>query len=120
MTEITNLLARNLTDISNERNHLERLAAVQELWAQHGVMMVDDGTYVGHSAIEIAAGALLSCYPECDFTPLGITDEVAAAGRQRWVFGAAGESPAITGEDVVLVSEGRIVALYRFLDGPAM
>ena len=60
MTQITNLLARNLTDISNERNQVERLAAVQELWAQHGVMMVDDGTHGGHSAIEIAAGALLS------------------------------------------------------------
>jgi predicted phosphoribosyltransferase len=81
MTEITDLIARNLIDISNERNQVERLVAVQELWAQHGVMMVDDGTYVGHSAIEIAAGALLSCYPECDFTLLGITDEVVAADR---------------------------------------
>ena len=52
MTEITNLLARNLTTISNERNQVERLAAVQELWAQHGVMMVDDGTYVGHLEIK--------------------------------------------------------------------
>ena len=120
MTEITNLLARNLTDISNERNQVERLSAVQELWAKHGAMMVDDGTYLGHSEIEVAAGALLKRYPEFDFTPLGSTDEVSAAGRQRWTFGARGESPAITGEDVVLVSEGRIVALYRFLDGPAM
>ena len=44
----------------------------------------------------------------------------AVAGRQRWTFGAPGERPAITGEDVVLVSEGRIVALYRLIDGPAM
>jgi hypothetical protein len=86
----------------------------------HGVLMADDGTYVGHSEVEISAGALLRRYPEFDFTPLGITDEVSAAGRQRWAFGAPGESPAITGEDVILVSEGRIVALYRFLDGPAM
>ena len=120
MTDITNLLSRNLIDISNERNQVERMAAVQELWAQHGVLMVDDGTYIGHSEVEVAAGNLLRRYPEFDFTLHGVTDEVASAGRQRWAFGATGESPAITGEDVALVSEGRIVALYRFLDGPAM
>ena len=83
------------------------------------VLAGDEGTYVGQSEIEVAAGTLLRRFPECDFTVVGITDEVAVAGRLRWAFGAPGEHPAITGEDVALVVDGHIVNLFRFLDGPA-
>ena len=47
-------------------------------------------------------------------------DEIPDAARLRWAFGAAGSAPAIMGMDVVSASEGRIVAMFRFLDGAGM
>ena len=79
----------------------------------------EDGTHIGQGTIESAVSNLLRRYPEFDFTAVRITDEVTGAGRLRWAFGAQGEPPAATGEDGALVAEGRIVALYRFPDGPA-
>ncbi len=38
----------------------------------------------------------------------------------RWAFGAAGNAPAITGMDVITVSNKHIVAMYRFLDGAGL
>ncbi len=120
MTEITDLLERNLSSVFNERNRLKRLSALQDVWAPNGVLAWEDGTHVGQSNIELAVSSLLRRYPEFDFTAIGITDEVAGAGRLRWAFGSSKERPAVTGEDVAFVANGHIVALYRFLDGPAL
>ena len=120
MTEITDLLERNLLSVFNERDRSKRLSALQDVWAPHGVLVWEDGTHVGQSNIELAISGLLRQYPEFDFTAIGTTDEVAGAGRLRWAFGSSKERPAITGEDVAFVANGHIVALYRFLDGPAL
>ena len=120
MTEITDLLKRNLSSVFNERNRLRRLSALADVWAPHGVLAWEEGTHVGQSNIDLAVTSLLRRYPEFDFTPIGITDEVAGAGRLRWTFGSSGERPAATGEDVAFIVNGHIIALYRFLDGPAL
>ncbi len=120
MTLLSTLLERNLLSISNERDAKKRKAALKELWAADGVLWSAEGTYVGHRAIEQAAAGLLRRYPEYDFTPLGEIDEIPEAARMRWSFGAAGSPPAITGMDVVMAADGRIVAMYRFLDGAGL
>ena len=117
MTKLSLLLERNLSSIFNQRDGKRRKAALKELWVADGVLWTAAGTYVGHRAIEQAADRLLRAYPEYDFTAAGEIDEIPDAARLRWSFGAIGTPPAITGLDVVVVSNGRIVATYRFLDG---
>jgi ketosteroid isomerase-like protein len=47
---------------------------------------------------------------------MGPVQSVHDAGRLAWGFGPAGEPPRVTGVDVILMREGRIAALYTFLD----
>ena len=120
MTTLSDLLQCNLLDISSQRDRKKRRAALKELWAPDGVMWSAEGTYLGLRAIEESAANLLRRYPEFAFTAVGEVDEIPDAARMRWSFGAAGTPPAITGMDVVVASNGRIVSLYRFLDGAEM
>ena len=117
MTGLSNLLERNLSSIFNERDAKKRRAALKELWAVDGVLWSAGGTYIGYRAIEQATARVLRSYPEFNFTLVGEIDEIPEAARVRWSFGAIGIPPAITGMDVVVASNERIVAMYRFLDG---
>ena len=120
MSKLSELLSQNLSSIFNERNGRKRRAALKELWAADGVLWSAEGTYLGHRNIDRAADALLRRYPEFDFALTAKIDEIPDAVRGRWSFGALGTSPAITGMDVVVVADKRIVAMYRFLDGAGL
>ena len=41
------------------------------------------------------------------------------SGRLKWASGPRGGVPAYTGEDVIIVRDEKIAALYVFLDSPA-
>ena len=120
MTRLPDLLAENLTSIFNQRNAKQRKAALKELWAVDGVLWSAEVTYLGHKDIEGAVASVLRRYPEYDFALVGEIDEIPNAVRSRWSFGALGTPPAITGMDVLVASNGRIVAMYRFLDGAGL
>ena len=120
MMKLSHLVERNLSSIFNERDGKKRKAALKQLWTANGVLWSAEGTYVGTRAVEQAAGNLLRRYPEYDFSSFGEIDEIPDAARMRWAFGAVGSAPAITGMDVVTASDGRIVAMYRFLDGAGL
>jgi hypothetical protein len=120
MTEINKLLQQNLLSVFSERNARKRMNALSTLWQRDGILLAGDGSYSGFEEIGKAAGLLLSRYPEYTFTAVGITNEIPGAGRLCWAFGTPGMPPAATGEDVVVVSSGRITALYQFLTGPAL
>ena len=120
MTELSLLLERNLMSIFNQRDARARRTALKQLWTAEGVLWSAEGTYMGRKEIEQAAADQLRRYPEFDFTLNGAIDEIPDAARVRWSFGAEGSPPAITGMDVVVASEGLIVAMYRFLDGAAL
>ncbi len=120
MTKLSALLERNLSHVCNQRDGRKRRGALKELWAADGVLWSAEGTYVGLRAIEQAAAGLLRRYPEYNFLQLGEIDEIPDAARTRWAFGAVGIAPALTGMDVIKASDGRIVAMYRFLDGAGL
>ena len=96
------------------------ISATEESVAADGVLWSAEGTYVGLRAIEQAAAGLLRRHPEYNFLQVGEIDEIPDAARMRRAFGADGIVPAITGIDVINASDGRIVAMYRFLDGAGL
>ena len=75
---------------------------------------------MGYKGVEQAAAGLLRGYPEFDLAPMGESDEIPEAARMRWAFGAFGSPSTITVMDVVMASNGRIIAMYRFLDGASL
>ena len=117
MITLSSLLERNLTEVFNQRNGTKRLAALRAVWALNGILWSAEGTYVGLREVGKAAADLLRRFPEFQFTPVGVVDEIPEAARMRLSFGVSGSSPALTGLDVVTARDGKIVQLYRFLDG---
>ena len=117
MTQLAQLAERNVSSIFNQHDSKKRRAALKNLWHADGVFWSARGTYIGSQAIDRAISGLLRSYPEFGFSTLGAVDEIPDAARIRWSFGAAGAPPAITGMDVIVATNGQIVAMYRFLDG---
>ena len=67
------------------------------------------------SSIAEFAGALRATHPDFAYAP-GRPQVLHDAGRLGWGSGPRGAAPAYTGWDFILVRDGRIAALYVFLD----
>src|SRR5438270_7665466 len=62
------------------------------------------------------AGDLRATHPHFVYTPHGEAQALHNAGRLAWGSGPGDEPPNYTGLDVVIVRDGKIAALYVFLD----
>ncbi|WP_066817118.1 nuclear transport factor 2 family protein [Sphingomonas mali] len=113
---IRELLDRNLQEVFGESDDERRRAAIDELWAEDGVLYVPPGMIVGRKAIDKFAGELRATHPNFVYTPHGTPQVLHDAGRLAWGSGPRGETPEYTGWDVITVRDGRISALYVFLD----
>jgi NAD(P)-dependent dehydrogenase (short-subunit alcohol dehydrogenase family) len=61
-------------------------------------------------------GVLFTVHPHFVCTPHSKPQALHNAGRLAWGSGPRGESPDYTGWDVIIVHDGKIAALYVFLD----
>ena len=113
---IRDLLDRNLQEVFGEGDDARRRAVIAELWAEDGMLYAPPGIITGHAAIDSFAGALRATHPDFVYTPHGAPQVLHDAGRLAWGSGPAGEVPAYTGWDVIIVQDGKIAALYVFLD----
>lgn len=113
---IRELLERNLQEVFGEGDDARRRAAIDELWAEDGVLHVPPGMIVGRDAIDKFAGELRATHPHYVYTPHGAPQVLQDAGRLAWGSGPRDEAPDYTGWDVITVRNGMITALYVFLD----
>src|SRR3982074_146002 len=97
-------------------NAASRRAAIEDLYTEDCVLYVPPGIFVGLEALDKFAGDLRATHPHFVYTPHGEAQALHNAGRLAWGSGPRGEPPNYTGLDVVIVREGKIVALYGFLD----
>src|SRR5437899_3050241 len=72
--------------------------------------------FVGIEALDKFAGDLRATHPHFVYTPHGEAQALHNAGRLAWGSGPGDEPPNYTGLDVVIVRDGKIAALYVFLD----
>src|SRR2546423_6421378 len=82
------------------------------------VLYVPPGTFVGHDALDKFAGDLRATHPHFAYAPHAAPQALQNAGRLKWGSGPRGGVPAYTGEDVIVVRDEKIAALYVFLDSP--
>ena len=113
---IHELLYRNLQEVFGEGDAERRRAAIEELYTEDCVLYVPPGTFVGHDALDKFAGDLRASHPHFVYAPHGEAQALHNAGRLAWGSGPSGEVPDYTGVDVIIVRDGRIEALYVFLD----
>ena len=113
---IHELLQRNLQEVFGEGDATRRRAAIEKLYTEDCVLYVPPGTFVGHDALDKFAGDLRATHPQFVYTPHGVPQALHNAGRLAWGSGPRGETPDYTGLDVIIVRDGKIAALYVFLD----
>jgi SnoaL-like domain len=110
------LLYRNLQEVFGEGDATRRRAAIEELYAEDCVLYVPPGVFVGHDALDKFAGDLRATHPHFVYTPHGKPQTLHNAGRLAWGSGPRGAAPDYTGLDVIIARDGKIAALYVFLD----
>ncbi|WFU75890.1 nuclear transport factor 2 family protein [Bradyrhizobium sp. CB2312] len=115
---IHELLHRNLQEVFGEGDAERRRTAIDELWTENATLYVPPGVIVGRDAIGKFAGDLRATHPHFVYTPTSEPQALHNAGRLAWESGPRGEAPDYTGWDVIIVEDGRIAALYVFLDQP--
>jgi hypothetical protein len=110
------LLYRNLREVFGEGDAVRRRAAIAKLYAEDCVLYAPPGMFVGPEALDKFAGDLRATHPDFVYTPHGEAQALHNAGRLAWGSGPRGEPPDYTGLDLVIVRDGKIAALYVFLD----
>jgi len=110
------LLLRNIREVFGESVATRRRDAIKELYTEDCVLYVPQGMFVGHDAIDVHAGNLHAMHPRSVYTLRSEPQSLHNAGRMAWGSGPPGEPPLQTGWDVIIVRDGKIAALYVFLD----
>lgn len=115
---IEQLLTRNLHEVFGEGDPTRRRAAIDALYAEDAVFHGPNGeAHRGREAIDRIAGIIRSGHPTFAYTETSPPQASHDAGRLSWVSGPPGEPPRYAGHDFILVRDGRIAAIYVFLDG---
>jgi hypothetical protein len=116
--QIETLLIRNLPEVFGEGDPVRRRAAIEELYAEDCILYAPPGIFVGHGALDKFAGDLRATHPHYVYTPHGAPQVLHNSGRLSWGSGPKGEAPAYTGVDFIIARDGKIAALYVYLDLP--
>ena len=110
-------MKQNLLGVFNERDAAKRRFMIAKLWDTKATFIDPEGRWVGHQAINDAAEQLQRRFPDFAFSELADPDVNSGVGRLPWGFGPPAEPRKLTGIDVLVASgDGRIAALYTFLD----
>jgi hypothetical protein len=111
------LMQANAVRVFSERDPARRLDAIRELYTADAILTEPEGVSKGEAAISDAVAALLSKLPPAfAFTSIGAAIGHHGVGRLLWRAGPPNGPPAVTGMDVAHFKDGRIQALYVFLD----
>ena len=114
------LMQANAIRVFSERDPARRLAAIRELYTADAVLTEPEVVCKGEAAISDAVTELLSKLPPAfAFRPIGAAIGHHGVGRLLWSAGPPNAPPAFTGMDIAHFNDGRIQALYVFLDPAA-
>lgn len=118
-TRVTNeqLLVRNLLEVFDERDAAARAQAIAAIHAPDVAFYEPDQVTRGHEALGVQVQTLLDEAPGFVFRASSELTTNHDLQRLAWQFGPDGGEPAVTGTDIALVSNGRIVSLYTLIDG---
>jgi ketosteroid isomerase-like protein len=116
---IEELLYRNLQEVFGEGDARRRQAAIEALYTEDCEVYVPPGVLRGRDALNKFAGDLRATHPHFVYTAQGAPQILHHAARLQWGSGPDGAEPTQTGEDVIIVRDGKIAALYVFLDSVA-
>ncbi len=112
------LATRILFEVFDQRDAAKRQAAIAELFTEDCVFIDHHGTNRGHAALDRAAALVQGNLPGFAFSEVGESQSVGNVARLAWSFGPKDQPRKITGLDVIVERDGKVAALYTFLDPP--
>ena len=110
------LAHRNLLGVFGERDPQARAAAIEATYAEDVVFADAEETLVGRDALGQKAQRLLDQAPSFVFRPAGPARIADNLVQLSWQLGPEGAPPVVTGVDISIVENDRIVRLYTLLD----
>jgi hypothetical protein len=113
---VNELLKRNLLAIFGERDSVARMKELETIWLPEGVFVDPGGRHVGLSAINSKVTELQARFPDYAFTERGPVDVMHGIGRLAWGYGPEDNRGAVTGVDIAVTRDGRLLELYAFID----
>jgi hypothetical protein len=114
--QVNELLKRNLLAVFGERDAAARMKELETIWLPDGVFVDPDGRHAGLEAIDRKVAELQARFPDFNFIELGPADAMHGIGRLAWGFGPEDNPTAVTGVDVAVEWDGRLLELYAFID----
>jgi hypothetical protein len=119
-TTLGQLMERNVSEVFGERDPRRRRRAIAQLYAEDCASYDENGEGVGQAAISDRVGQILDeSPPDFSFSQVGSAQVIHDLGRLRWQSGRAGAPPVLSGMDVAVFANGKIRALYTFIETPA-
>lgn len=111
------LMEDNLRNVWSERNALNRIKAIESVYAKESALYHVNDKTEGYEAINESVTSTLSTLSE-DFVftrlkPVIINNDI---GRLVWGVGPKGKPPVATGMDIAVFEDDKIKSLYVFLD----
>ena len=113
---VNELLKRNLLAIFGERDPAARMMELKIIWLPEGIFVGPDGRYAGLDAINRKVGELQAKFPDFDFIERGPVQAMHGIGRLAWGYGPEDNRAAVTGVDIAVTRDGKLLELYAFLD----
>jgi hypothetical protein len=107
---------RNL-EAFGEPDPVRRRAIIDEIWNEDGIFYDPmSGPHQGRNEIDRIAGVIKVDHPEFRYQPIAEPEVLGNSARVKWVSGRLGEPPAYSGTDFVIAKDGRLAAVYFFID----
>jgi hypothetical protein len=113
---ITELMKRNLHAIFDERDSAARMMELKAIWLPESVFVDPGGRYVGLDAIDRRVAEIQEKYPDFGFIERRAVQDMHGIGCLAWGYGPADNRTAVTGVDIAVTRDGRILELYAFID----
>src|SRR5262249_36351883 len=110
------LVEKNLLEVFGQRDSEHRKVAISEVYAEDCTFFEAEERVVGRDALNSKVDGILKGAPGFVFRAAGPAQVIYDLGRLQWHFGPSEDAPVVTGMDVALFSNGRIRALYTFID----
>jgi hypothetical protein len=118
-TALGTLMERNVSEVFGERDPGRRGRAIAELYAGDCALYDAEGESIGQAAVSDRVGRILDeSPPGFTFSLVGRAEVIRDLGRLRWQTGPAGVPPVLSGMDVAVFANGKIRALYTFIETP--
>jgi hypothetical protein len=110
------LMERNLLEVFGQRDSAHRAVVIAEIYTADCTFNEAEDQAVGREAINVRIENILKEAPGLVFRAAGPAQVNHDLGRLHWGLWPAGGLPVVTGMDVAVFRQGRIRALYTFLD----